>query len=338
MKLTFHAEVLSLKTIFRVAKSSKEFAENFFIEIEQDGITGIGEAAPSKFYQEDNQTVPLALKKIGQLLNGEPFFVQTIQATIDKELKGNYAARAAVNMALYDWIGKKLNLPVWKFLGINPFLKESQTSYTISIDSLRRLDEKIEQARDFAFLKVKLGTPEDYDIIKSIRRLTDKTIWVDANEGWERNEAVEKIKWLESENVEFVEQPLVIADLEGMHWLKKQVKMPLLADESVKTSQDIPRLLNAFDGINIKLMKCGGITEALTMIRLARACGLKIMLGCFIESSLGISAGAQLAPLCDYIDLDGHLFLRQDPYQGISIQNGRISLSDQDGLGVTLKS
>lgn len=338
MKLTFNAKVLSLKTIFRVAKSSKEYAENFFIEIEQDGITGRGEVAPSKFYHEDNQTVPLTLEKIRQFLNGDPFSMLTIQEVIDKNIKGNYAARAAINMALYDWLGKKLNLPVWKYLGINPFIKVLQTSYTISIDTLSRLEKKIEQAHDFAFLKVKLGTAEDYEIIKNIRRLTDKSIWVDANEGWERTEALEKIKWLESENVEFVEQPLVLTDLEGMRWLKERVKMPLLADESVKTSRDIPQLLNAFDGINIKLMKCGGITEALTMIRLARAYNLKIMLGCFIESSLGISAAAQLAPLCDYIDLDGHLFLQQDPFNGILIQNGRILLSEKAGLGVTINS
>ncbi|MBN2091283.1 dipeptide epimerase [candidate division KSB1 bacterium] len=338
MNLTFHAEVLSLKAVFRVAKSAKEYAENFFIEIEQDGITGWGEAAPSKFYHEDKQTVPLAIEKMRQFLNGDPDFIHTIQESIDKNLNGNYAARAAVNMALYDWIGKKLNLPVWKYLGINPFEKNLFSSYTISIDSLGRLEEKIEKARDFPFLKVKLGTTDDYEIIKCIRRLTDKVIWVDANEGWERAEALEKIKWLESENVAFVEQPLVVADLAGMHWLKAQVNMPLLADESVKTSQDIPKLLGAFDGINIKLMKCGGITEALTMIRLARAYGLQIMLGCFIESSLGISAAAQLAPLCDYIDLDGHLFLQQDPYLGGAIQNGRIMLSEQSGFGVTIKS
>jgi len=338
LKLTFHAEVLALKAIFRVAKSAKEYAENFFIEIEQDGITGWGEAAPSKFYHEDKQTVPLAFEKIDHFLNGDPGFIYSIQEVIDKNLNGNYAARAAVNMALYDWVGKKLNLPVWKYLGINPFEKNLYTSYTISIDSLGRLEEKIENARDFPYLKVKLGTPDDYEIIKRIRHLTDKVIWVDANEGWEREEALEKIKWLESENVAFVEQPLVVADLAGMHWLKAQVKMPLLADESVKTSADIPELSGAFDGINIKLMKCGGITEALAMIRLARACGFKIMLGCFIESSLGIAAAAQLAPLCDYIDLDGHLFLQHDPYAGGAIQNGRIQLSERAGFGVALKS
>lgn len=334
MNLTFYCETLSLKRIFRVATSAKTDAENIFVEINQEGITGWGEAAPSKFYHEDIQTVPQTIKKIAPLLGNNPLAIQTIHDHINTQIPGNFAAKAAVNMAYYDWIGKRLNIPAYALLGLDIAPQETITSFTIGIDAIERLPEQIEETAHFPLLKIKLGTKHDYRIIEKIRSLTNKPIIIDANEGWSRKEALEKINWLTQQNVLLIEQPLLADDLEGTSWLRKQVNLPLFADESVKTGADIPKLREAFDGINVKLMKCGGITEALRMISTARALGLQVMLGCFIESSLGITAAAHISALCDFVDLDGHLLLKNDPFTGIKINNGRIKLPDKPGLGV----
>ncbi|MCI0515035.1 dipeptide epimerase [candidate division KSB1 bacterium] len=334
MFLKYQAMPLALKHVFRVAASSKSIAHNFRVELHHDGLTGLGEAAPSRFYQEDANTVPIALEKIGAGLDLDPFLTQSRHAEIASRLAGNYAAKAAVDMAFYDWIGKRLNLPVWKYLGIDVHQRPLVTSYTIGIDTLERLPEKIAEASAYPILKIKLGTEYDFQIIEMIRSLTNKPIWVDANEGWQPAEAQEKINWLATQNVELVEQPLLAADIAGARWLRERVSLPLIADESVKTSQDLLPIHTAFDGINIKLMKCGGITEALRMIHGARAFGLKIMLGCFIESALGITAAAQLAPCCDYLDLDGALLLQDQPFEGVQFECGVLKFPNGPGLGV----
>lgn len=335
MELKFHTQRLIVKHIFRVANSAKIWAENIILELQHDGITGLGEAAPSKFYHEDSRSVPVALKKIQTMLELEPYFIETYHELFEAQLPGNYAAKAAVNIALYDWIGKRLKIPVWKLLGIDIQKTALVTSYTIGIDTLDVLSQKLAEANEFPILKVKLGTIDDFQIIENIRQVTHKPIIVDANEGWNREEALEKIKWLETQKVLLVEQPLLANDLEGTQWLKARVNMPIFADESVKTAPDLIKLAGVFDGINIKLMKCGGITAALRMIHLARTLGLLVMLGCFIESSLAITAAAQIAPLCDYLDLDGHLLLKDDPYVGIQIDKGQIIIPDKPGLGVS---
>ncbi|MCK5737605.1 dipeptide epimerase, partial [bacterium] len=308
--------------------------ENIFVEIEQEGIVGWGEAAPSKFYHEDTKTVPAALQKLMPLLKTTPFFYEEIQAAAAETVTGNFAAKAALDMAILDWVGKKLNIPVWKLFGLNPQKKQTITSFTIGLDSLDILPQKITEADEYPILKVKLGTSEDYEIISKIRELTPKPLYIDANEGWKFDEALEKVEWLADKNVILIEQPLLAGQHKETLRVREKARVPIIADESVKTWQDILPLTNTFDGINIKLMKCGGLVNALKMVHIARAAGLKVMLGCFIESSLGITAAAQIASLCDYVDLDGSLLVAKDPFQGAVFENGVLSLPDRPGLGV----
>lgn len=333
MELKYKSYQLPLKHQFIVANSKKNYAENVFVEIKNQNQVGYGEAATSYFYHESTETIQHYFDQIRPDLNSDPTAIDLIMGRIEKKFKGNYAAKAAINMALFDLVGKKLSLPVYQILGIK-IERSLFTSFTIGIDSVDVIEEKVRVALNFPVLKVKLGTNYDYKIIERIRRITNCPFRIDANEGWSKAEAVEKINWLETQNVEFVEQPLPADDIEGMKWIRERVNLPLFADESVKTSKDITRLIGAFDGINIKLMKCGGITEALKMVEKARELNLKTMIGCFIESSLGITAAAHIAPLFDYIDLDGALLLKTDPFQGVKINNGQFTLSELPGLGV----
>lgn len=337
MNLKIEKKNLALKHPFRVATGSKEMTENVFVEITRNGITGRGEAAPSQFFHETPDSVIRTLEKIKPFLMNDPFFIHSITEEIETRIAGNFAAKAAVNMAIYDWIGQRLNLPVWKYLGIDVKRRTILSTFTIGIDSLDVITEKVLEAVDKPLLKIKLGTETDYEIISRIREITDKPLFIDANEGWQREEAVDKINWLAGQNVRLIEQPLPADDLEGMYWLKKRVTLPVIADESVKTASDIWRIAGVFDGINIKLMKCGGITEALKMIYIARSLKMSVMFGCFLESSLGISAAASLTALCDFVDLDGHLLLKDDPFMGIQMKQGMIMIPDAPGLGVRLR-
>ncbi len=333
MKLSYKTYQLPLTYQFAVANSKKKFAENVFVELRHENYVGYGEAAPSYFYHESPTTIKHFFDQISPLLENSPLEVDSIMEQLERKLPGNYAAKAAINMALFDLAGKKMALPVYKFLGIKneaTFL----TSFTIGIDRLDIIKQKVIEARNYPILKVKLGTKIDYEIIETIRKITDCPIRIDANEGWSKDEAVEKINWLEHQNVELVEQPLPAQDLEGTKWVRERVNLPLFADESLRTSTDMEGLASAFDGINIKLMKCGGITEAMKMLTIAQALNLKTMIGCFIESSLGITAAAHLAPLFDYMDLDGALLLKSDPFQGVKMTDGQFTLPDLPGLGV----
>jgi L-alanine-DL-glutamate epimerase-like enolase superfamily enzyme len=333
VELSYKRHQLPLTYPFAVANSKKTHAENVFIELKSENAVGYGEAAPSYFFHESPETIEHFFKQIQPDLNHDPLQVDFIMAQSEKAVPGNYAAKAAINMALFDLIGKKLSLPVHKFLGTKndlPLL----TSFTIGIDRLDVIEEKVRAAKNYPILKIKLGTPNDFQIIETIRKITNCRLRVDANEGWTKEEAVEKINWLETQNVELVEQPLPAEDIENMKWIRARVNLPLFADESVKTEKDIDKLTDAFDGINIKLMKCGGITEAMKMIKKAQQLNLKTMIGCFIESSLGITAAAHIAPLFDYIDLDGALLIKTDPFRGVKFINGQFTLPDMPGLGV----
>jgi len=332
--LSYTKKSLPLKKIFRVANSSKSIVNNVFIEIAHGNTIGVGEAAASEFYGENTNTIVSTLKEISKFLPDDPLVIYSIMEFIEQKIRGNYSAKAAVNIALYDLIGKIFDVPVYKVLGLDAASSRIVTSVTIGIDSIDKIRSDVIAVENYPILKVKLGTDIDYEIIECIRGLTSKPIRVDANEGWDKSEAVEKINWLEKQNVELVEQPLLADDLEGMRWVQERVRLPIIADESVRTSRDIPNLLHVFDGINIKLMKCGGISEAIRIIHTAKSFGLLTMIGCFIETSVGITAAAHLSALCDYVDLDGHLFLNEDPYCGVSIDRGMIELPDSPGLGV----
>ena len=245
------------------------------------------------------------------------------------------AAKCALDLAILDWITKSLNLPLYKFYGLNK-TRVPQTTFSIGIDTPDVIVQKVKEAAPYPILKIKVGKENDEEIIAAVRSVTDKPIRVDANEGWtDKKEALEKIEWLKSEGVEFVEQPMPSDMLDETAWLRERSVLPLVADEAVKSAADIPKLAKAYDGINIKLMKSAGIQEAIRMIGMARSLGMKIMLGCMIESSVAISAGAHISPLVDWVDLDGNLLIANDPYSGHEVVDGKIILTDSPGIGVT---
>ena len=256
---------------------------------------------------------------------------------LDRIIRLNPSAKAAVDMALYDLMGKMLNVPVYKLLGLNP-THTPHTSFTIGIDTPTQMAQKALLARDYPILKIKVGTRHDLDILKAIREVSSATIRVDANAAWTPKDAIRTLNALAPYNIEFAEQPVAPHDLAGLKLVRDNVPVPIISDESSVTYEDIPRLVGCVDGINIKLMKCGGLRQALKMIHVARAHNLRVMLGCMIESSLAITAAAQLSPLVDYADLDGNLLVDNDPYLGVTVENGKLMLPDRPGLGVQLKS
>jgi L-alanine-DL-glutamate epimerase-like enolase superfamily enzyme len=236
-------------------------------------------------------------------------------------------------MAILDWISKSLKMPLYKFFGLDKN-KTLSTTFSIGIDEVPIMQKTALAAKDFRVLKIKVGTKDDKKIIEGIRAVTDRPIRVDANEGWKtKEEALEIINWLAGQGVEFVEQPLPAANLDDYRWLKDRVKIPIIADESVHKIHDVPALASAFHGINIKLMKCGGLQEALRLVAVARAFDLKLMIGCMIESSLAISAAVAITPLFDYADLDGNLLIDNDPFRSKPLEGDKLILSDRPGLG-----
>ena len=321
---------LQLNHPFKISRRETDaYREVISVEIDD----GIGEAAPAKFYGETVQTVEKALGTLSSALDGNLDEIQDVMAGIESTLDGNYAAKSAIDMALHDRLGKKLGVPLYKLWGLNPH-KTPCTSFTIGLDEPAVMAEKVLQAEAYPILKVKLGTPHDIEILQTLRNVTDKPIYVDANTAWTPKEAVKKIRQLAQYGVALIEQPTKPDDIAGIKYVREHSELPIIADESVKRASDIPALVNAVDGINIKLVKCGGILEAIRMIHTARAHGLLVMIGCMIESSLGITAAAHLTPLVDYADLDGNLLISNDPYIGVTLENGKLILPDHPGIGV----
>ena len=321
---------LQLNHPFKISRRGTD-AYREVISVEIDG--GIGETAPAVFYGETVQTVENAVTELSSVLDGNLDEIQDVMEAVDTTLGGNYAAKSAIDMALHDRLGKRLGVPLYKLWGLNP-QKTPYTSFTIGLDEPEIMAEKALQADSYPILKVKLGTPRDIEILQTLRKVTDKPIYVDANTAWTPREAVEKIKQLGQFGVELIEQPTKPEDIDGLKFVRQHSELPIIADESVKRARDIPALVDAVDGINIKLVKCGGILEAIRMIHVARTHGLLIMIGCMIESSLGITAAAHLTPLVDYADLDGNLLISNDPYTGVTLDNGKLILPDQPGIGV----
>jgi L-alanine-DL-glutamate epimerase-like enolase superfamily enzyme len=327
---------LQLTTPFRIARSVQHTASNVVVQVRHGEVVGYGEAAPSSYYGESQETVLACIAMFAGNLGDDPFLIEDVQQRLNKVIGVNPAAKAAVDMALYDIVGKILNLPLYKLLGLNPE-RTPYTSFTIGIDTPAEMARKALLARDFPILKIKVGTKNDLDSIKSIRDVTDATIRVDANAGWTPKEAIKNINAFAPYNIEFVEQPLPAHDLEGLKLVHDNVELPIIADESCIALDDIPRLVGVVDGVNFKLMKSNGITQVLKMIHAARACHLRTMLGCMIESSLAITAAAHLTPLVDYADLDGHLLINNDPYAGVTVERGKLVLPERPGLGVLLR-
>lgn len=314
-------------------KISRRDADLFrqVISAEIDG--GLGEAAPARFYGETVDTVQTALESFDPMLDENHDAVQAVMDRLECTLPGNYAAKCAVDMALHDRLGKQLGVPLYRLWGLDPDTTPC-TAFTIGLDDPEIMGRKAREARDYPILKVKLGTPHDLQIMRAIRQATNKPIYVDANTAWTPKTAVRKIRELVPFGIELIEQPTRADDLEGLRFVREHVDVPIIADESVKRADDIPSLLGCVDGINIKLTKCGGLLEAVRMIHAARTHGLQVMIGCMIESSLGITAAAHLTPLVDYADLDGNLLIANDPYCGVTLEAGKLILPDRPGIGV----
>ena len=323
---------LQLQHPFKIARRATD-AYRQVISVEIDD--GIGETAPARLYGETVQTVRVALEVIGPELPEDLDAIHDVMAIVEAALGGNYAAKSAVDMALHDRLGKKLGVPLYQLWGLNP-QKTPYTSFTIGLDAPEIMAAKTKQAEEaYPILKVKLGTPRDIEIIQALRNVTDKPIYVDANTAWTPKEAVRKIRELARYGVELIEQPTKPNDLAGLKFVREHSELPIIADESVKRASDIPMLAECVDGINIKLVKCGGLLEARRMIHVARTHGLSVMIGCMIESSLGITAAAHLTPLVDYADLDGNLLIVNDPYTGVTLDKGKLILPERPGIGVT---
>ncbi|HEV8254329.1 MAG TPA: dipeptide epimerase [Vicinamibacteria bacterium] len=325
---------LKLRHPFRLSRGTWDVRHNVLVEVEQDGQTGMGEAAPIPRYGETHESAARAIEEMaGRLADPTAFSDAASRAAV----AGQRSAEAAVDMALHDLAGRRLGAPLFALLGLDP-ARMPVTSFTIAIDTPEGAASKARAASQYAVLKLKMGSEADREMVAAVREATDRPIRVDANEGWTFETAVERLEWLAGLGVEFVEQPLPAAALEETRALRRRSPLPFYADESVHTARDIPSLVGAFDGINIKLMKCGGIAEALRMIAVARAHGLKVMLGCMIESSLGVTAAAHLAPLADAADLDGNLLVDNDPFVGVRVKDGRLVLPEGPGLGVSRRA
>jgi L-Ala-D/L-Glu epimerase / N-acetyl-D-glutamate racemase len=325
---------LRLRHTFRIARGASDVRENLLLELEDEDGVGLGEAAPIRRYAEDRASAAAAVERMaGRLGDPRAFAVAAPAAAIE----GQRSAEAAVDMALHDLAGRRLGVAVCELLGLDRTATPT-TSFTIVLDTPEVVARKVKEASAYPVLKVKMGSADDREVLTAVRDTTDRPLRVDANEGWSPEDALERLEWLARMGVEFVEQPLPADSLAETRALRRRSPLPFYADESVHRAEDIPALAGAFDGINIKLMKCGGLAEARRMIAVARAHGLKVMLGCMIESSLAITAAAHLSPLVDTADLDGNLLLEEDPFVGATVVNGRIVLPDAPGLGVARRT
>ena len=334
MKLSYEVKRLDLKHTWTIARNSSKFKLNVFVTLEKDGIVGYGEAAPNVRYNETPESTVEVIKKAMPLFaKADPWKFVDLGYAVQGLVEEQTAAKAALDIALMDWIAKALNVPFYRYLGLDKE-KTPITTFSIGIDTPEVIKQKVREAAPYPILKIKVGLKNDEEIIEAVRSVTDKPLRVDANEGWKtKEEALEKIRWLEKQGVEFIEQPLPANMLEETRWLRERVDIPIIADESVKTAKDIPKLARAFDGINIKLMKAGGLQEALRMVWLAKSLDMKVMLGCMIESSVAISAAASISPLVDYADLDGNLLIKNDPFDGVKVKHGKLILVDRPGIG-----
>ena len=341
MKLTHEIVTLRTKNPFIIARGgASEYRVVRVTLTADDGATGWGEAAPSRFYGETADTVVDVLPSFAPLLaNADGWSLEALEHELARSIRFNGSARAAVSGALHDLMGKRLGVPVHKLWGLDP-AASPLTSFTIAISpDEAALRQRVADAAQYPILKIKLGSRWDQRIVRVVRELApDKVLRVDANAAWTPKSTLAMIPFLAEMGVEFVEQPLAPHDIEGLRFVRERSTLPIIADESCLVAADIPRLAGCVDGINIKLAKCGGLREALRMIATARAHDMLVMAGCMIESSLGITAAAQFAPLLDCADFDGAALVSNDPYTGATIDGGRIVLPEGAGLGVALRN
>ncbi len=335
MKLRFFPYELQLRHVFTVASFSRKTTPDVQVEIEYDGFIGYGEASMPPYLGQSVETVTAFLQKVNLEQFSDPFQLDEILTYIDGLSEEDSAAKAAVDIALHDLVGKLMGQPWYRIWGLNP-LKTPNTTFTIGIDTPEVVREKTKECADlFKILKVKVGGPNDKEMIRTIREVTNLPIAVDANQGWkDRDHALEMIHWLHENGIVMVEQPLPKEQLDDAAWLTERSPLPIFADEAIQRLRDIPAIKGAYTGINIKLMKCTGMREAWKMANYAHAEGLRVMIGCMTETSCACSAAAQLSPLADFADLDGNLLISNDRFEGMTVTDGKITLPDLPGIGL----
>jgi L-alanine-DL-glutamate epimerase-like enolase superfamily enzyme len=334
MRFSHRAIELVPKHVFRTARNVTATSGSVIVELSDGEFSGIGEAAPSSFYGETVETVTDVLERARPLIEKASHESELMAQLTSGWRAGNPAARASLEIAAHDMMGKRFDVPLYRHFDLDPS-KTPITTLSIGLDEPAVMIEKALEAKGFPLLKVKLDNEIDLSVVSAIKEATGAAVTVDANCAWEPEVAVRKIAELSRIGVEFVEQPVPAGDVAGLRYVSEHAAVPIFADESCPTSSDIPNVVGAVSGIVIKLMKCGGLVEAVRMARAARELGLKTMLGCMMESSLAITAAAHISPLVDFADLDSGLLLERDPYIGVSIENGRMTLPEGPGLGVS---
>ena len=335
LNLSFKSNELKLRHAFNLARSSRTTTPDVLVQLEYDGIIGYGEASMPPYLGESIESVSTFLSKLDLSQFSDPFRIEEILDYVDHVAPDNRAAKASVDIALHDSLGKIMGQPWYKIWGLSPE-KTPYTSFTIGIDTAEVVRQKVDEAAPYKVLKVKMGLDNDKELVEIIRSKTDRPICVDANQGWtSKEEALEMCHWLKERNCLFVEQPFDKSMIDETAWLRERSPLPIIADEFLQRLPDVMRAYQVYDGINIKLMKSTGMYEAYKMAVLAKGLGMKLMIGCMTETSCAISAAAQLAPMVDWADLDGNLLISNDSFDGVKVVDGKIQLVDKPGIGVT---
>lgn len=335
LEMKFFPYELKLRHVFTVATYSRTTTPDVQVEITYDGVTGYGEASMPQYLGQTVQSVTAFLQKVDLSQFNDPFQLEDILAYVDSLSPGDTAAKAAVDIALHDLVGKLLGAPWYKIWGLNKD-KAPSTTFTIGIDTADVVKQKTRECTNqFNILKVKLGRENDKEMIETIRSVTDLPIAVDINQGWkDKEKAIDEIFWLKEHGIVMVEQPMPKEQRDDIAWLTEKSPLPIFADEAIQRLKDIKNVAGAYSGINIKLMKCTGMHEAWKMLNYARAIGMKVMVGCMTETSCAVSAAAQLSPAVDFADLDGNLLISNDRFKGMEVVKGKITLPDRPGIGV----
>ena len=334
MILRFEPYNLQLRHVFTIASGSRTSTPAMLTTIAFNDTIGYGEASMPPYLGESHATAQAFLSKVDLSQFKNPFLIEDILTYVDRIAPGNYAAKASIDIALHDLVGKLLQQPWHRIWGLNPE-HTPDTSYTIGIDKLQVVEQKTREALSFRILKIKLGGGNDKEMIQTVRSVTQVPLGVDVNQGWsDKSQALDMIHWLHEKGVIYIEQPLPKTAVDDIAWITGQSPIPVIADEAVQIPADIKKVYGAYSGINIKLMKCGGLRAAYTMVNMARARGLKVMIGCMTETSCAVTAAAQLSPLADWADLDGNLLISNDVFEGVIISDGRVIIPDMPGIGV----
>jgi len=334
LQLSYKPYTLQLKHAFNLATSSRTTTPVVLTQLAYNGIIGYGEASMPPYLGESHETVLKFLAKVDLSRFEDPFQMEKILDYVDGIEEGNKAAKASVDIALHDLVGKMMKQPWYKIWGFDP-ANTPNTSFTIGIDTPEVVRQKVKEADPYKILKVKLGRDTDKLMIETIREMTDKPLCVDINQGWtDRKMALDMAHWLHEKGIVFLEQPMPKERIDDNAWLTENSPIPTIGDEAVQRLDDVLKAHKVYSGINIKLMKCTGMREAHKMLTLGRALDMKIMIGCMTETSCAISAAAQLSPMTDWADLDGALLISNDVYTGTTIKDGKVMLNDKPGIGI----